>query len=177
MIGNVAVRVDDDEDAELADEPAHYVGTDIRLELSPDPLPISVLVPIDATPQVAIYSNTSLNEPLVEICQLERLTGYETDLRLPTGDWPDEMYAGSCAGETLAANTRYWIVFRSLELYPDSHYRVGHANSDDEDASGAPGWSIGDTTWVSVYNEGEDTKWGPLADSDPLAIGVYASPK
>ena len=56
MIGNVAVRVDDDEDAELADEPAHYVGTDIRLELSPDPLPISVLVPIDATPQVAIYT-------------------------------------------------------------------------------------------------------------------------
>ena len=62
---------------------------------------------------------TTTAGPDDELCQLERLTGYETGLALASGDWPDEMYAGTCAGVTLEASTTYWIVFRSLSRTPE----------------------------------------------------------
>ena len=85
--------------------------------------------------------------PGAEFCQVERLTGYETGLALASGDWPDEMYAGTCAGVTLEASTTYWVVFRSLSQHPNSFYRVAESNSNSEDTAGAAGWSIGNQTF------------------------------
>ena len=172
---NVAVRVDDDEDAAVAEEPT---DPDLQIRLSPDVIP---LVPTNAVPQVVIYSSTSVTKlPFAQICQVERLTGYETGLALATGDWPDEMYAGTCAGVTLAADTKYWVVFRSLSDYPNSFYRVAESNSNSEDTSGAAGWSIGNQTYSRLYNNTSPRSgrgWGTASGSHPLAIGVFASPK
>ena len=57
------------------------------------------------------------------------------------------MYAGTCAGVPLEANTKYWVVFRSLSQHPNSFYRVAESNSNNQDTSSAAGWSIGDQTW------------------------------
>ena len=164
-ITRVAVRVDDDEDTAVAGEPK-----------DPDPrgLPVFLLVPTVAFPQVAIYSNGSGNVPGSELCQVERLTGYETGLVLGTGDWPDRMYAGECAGETLAASTTYWVVFKSFEPYPQSFYRAGHANSTNHDTSSTSGWSIGDSTYYRIYTNLHSTSWNVATGRQPLAVGIYA---
>ena len=166
----VAVRVDDDEDSAAADEPE---------DPGAPAFPVAALVRTKAAPQVAIYSNHPTNNvPLAELCQVERLTGYETGLILATGDWPDEMYAGTCAGVTLEADTKYWIMFRSLSKYPNTFYRVAESNSNSEDPSGAAGWSIGNQTWSRLYNSTKPNEpWKTVSGSNPLAIGVYASPK
>ena len=166
----VAVRVDDDEDSAAADEPE---------DPGAPAFPVTALVPTKAAPQVAIYSNHPTNNvPLTELCHVERLTGYETGLALATGDWPDEMYAGTCAGVTLEANTKYWVVFRSASKYPNSFYRVAESNSNSEDASRAAGWSIGNQTWSRLYNSTKPNEsWKTVSGSHPLAIGVFASPK
>ena len=166
----VAVRVDDDEDSAAADEPE---------DPGAPAFPVAALVRTKAAPQVAIYSNHPTNNvPLAELCQVERLTGYETGLILATGDWPDEMYAGTCAGVTLEADTKYWIMFRSLSKYPNTFYRVAESNSNSEDPSGAAGWSIGNQTWSRLYNSTKPNEpWKTVSGSNPLAIGVFASPK
>ena len=166
----VAVRVDDDEDSAAADEPE---------DPGAPAFPVAALVRTKAAPQVAIYSNHPTNNvPLAELCQVERLTGYETGLILATGDWPDEMYAGTCAGVTLEADTKYWIMFRSLSKYPNTFYRVAESNSNSEDPSGAAGWSIGNQTWSRLYNSTKPNEpWKTVSGSHPLAIGVFASPK
>ncbi len=170
-VARVAVRVDDDENTAVADEPE---------DPGAPAVPVIALVPTKAVPQVAIYSNFNYstgNRPNAELCQVERLTGYETGLVLATGDWPDEMYAGTCAGVTLEASTRYWIVFKSLSKYPNRFYRVAESNSNSEDPSGAAGWSIGNQTKSRLYNSTKpDEAWKSVSDSHPLAVGVYASP-
>ena len=173
---NVAVRVDDDEDAAVAEEPT---DPHLQIRLSPEPLDVIPLVPTKATPLVAIYSNNSTtNLPDAELCQVERLTGYETGLVLATGDWPDEMYVGTCAGVTLEADTKYWNVFKSLSKYPNSFYRVAESNSNSEDPSGAAGWSIGNQTYSRLYTLSKPLEaWKTVTGSHPLAVGVYASPK
>ena len=164
----VAVRVDDDEDPVVADEPA---------DPGAPALPVVPLAPTNATPQVAIYSNSTNDVPGAELCQIERLTGYETGLVRASGDWPDEMYAGTCAGLALEASTTYWIVFRSLNEHPNSFYRVAESNSNSEDTSGAAGWSIGNQTWSRRYNHSHPNEaWKTVTGSHPLAIGVFASP-
>ena len=169
-VARVAVRVDDDEDPVVADEPE---------DPGAPAFPVTGLVRTKAAPQVAIYSNHPTNNvPLTKLCQVERLTGYETGLILATGDWPDEMYAGTCAGVTLEANTKYWIMFKSLSKYPNSFYRVAESNSNSEDPSGAAGWSIGNQTWSRLYNSTKPNEpWKTVSGSHPLAIGVFASPK
>ena len=168
-VARVAVRVDDDEDSAVADEPE---------DPGAPAFPVIGLVPTKAVPHVAIYNNSTNNVPGAELCQVERLTGYETGLALATGDWPDEMYAGTCAGVTLEADTKYWIMFRSLSRYPNSFYRVAESNSNSEDPSGAAGWSIGNQTWSRLYNSTKPNEpWKTVSGSHPLAIGVYASPK
>ena len=169
-VAKVAVRVDDDEDSAIADEPD---------DPGAPAFPVIRVVQTRAAPQVAIYSNHPTNNvPLAELCQVERLTGYETGLILATGDWPDEMYAGTCAGVTLEADTKYWIMFRSLSKYPNSFYRVAESNSNSEDPSGAAGWSIGNQTWSRLYNSTKPNEpWKTVTGSHPLAIGVFASPK
>ena len=167
-VARVAVRVDDDENTAVADEPE-------------DPgapgSPVIRVVRTNATPQVAIYSNGAVNGPDDELCQLERLTGYDTGLALASGDWPDEMYAGSCAGVTLEASTKYWIVFRSLNQHPNSFYRVAESNSNSEDTAGVAGWSIGNQTYSLRYTSSRFQKsWLTESGSNPLAIGVFASP-
>ena len=118
------------------------------------------------------------NRPDVELCQVERLTGYETGLALASGDWPDEMYAGTCAGVTLEASTKYWVVFRSLSQHPNSFYRVAESNSNSEDTSSAAGWSIGNQTYSLRYTSTKEQRgWATVSGSNPLAIGVFASPK
>ena len=169
-VARVAVRVDDDEDSAVADEP--------DLDPGAPAFPVIGLVPTKAVPHVAIYSNSTNNVPGAELCQVERLTGYETGLALATGDWPDEMYAGTCAGVTLEADTKYWIMFKSLSRYPNSFYRVAESNSNSEDPSGAAGWSIGNQTYSRLYNITKPNEpWKTVSGSNPLAIGVYASPK
>ena len=132
-------------------------------------------------PGSSIYSNTTANKPNAELCQLERLTGYETGLARASGDWPDEMYAGTCAGLTLEASTTYWIVFGSLSEYPNSFYRVAESNSNSEDASRAAGWSIGNQTngpgSTTTSSQRFQRGWATASGSHPLAIGVFASPK
>ena len=168
-VARVAVRVDDNEDSVVADEPE---------DPGAPAFPVIGLVPTKAVPHVAIYSNSTNNVPGAELCQVERLTGYETGLVLATGDWPDEMYAGTCAGVTLEADTKYWIMFRSLSRYPNSFYRVAESNSNSEDPSGAAGWSIGNQTWSRLYNNTKPNEpWKTVSGSHPLAIGVYATPK
>ena len=170
-VARVAVRVDDDEDSAVADEPD---------DPGAPAFPVIRVVPTNATPQVAIYSNSTFNRPGDELCRLERLTGYETGLARASGDWPDEMYAGTCAGLTLEASTKYWIVFGSLSEYPNSFYRVAESNSNSEDASRAAGWSIGDQTNSRLYNNTSQRfqrGWATASGSHPLAIGVFASPK
>ena len=166
----VAVRVDDDEDSATADEPEDPGAPAIA---------IAGLIPTKAAPQVAIYSNHLTNDvPLVKLCHVERLTGYETGLILGTGDWPDEMYAGTCAGVTLAASTKYWVVFKSVTKFPNTFYRVAQSNSNSEDPSGAAGWSIGNQTWSRLYTGSKpNLAWKTVSGSHPLAIGVFASPK
>ena len=164
----VAVRVDDEDDSAAAAEPE-------------DPgapfFPVTRVVPTNATPQVVIYSNSTANRPDVELCQLERLTGYETGLVRASGDWPDEMYAGSCAGLTLEASTTYWVVFRSLSRHPNSFYRVAESNSNSQDTSSVAGWSIGDQTRSRHYTSSPKNRgWVTVAGRNPLAIGVFASP-
>ena len=168
-VARVAVRVDDDENTAVADEPE---------DPGAPAVPVFVQIPTKAIPQVTIYSNHDPNNvPNAELCQVERLTGYETGLVLATGDWPDEMYAGTCAGVTLEASTRYWIVFKSLSKYPNTFYRVAESNSNSEDPSGAAGWSIGNQTKSRLYNSTKpDEAWKSVSDSHPLAVGVYASP-
>ena len=88
------------------------------------------------------------------------------------------MYAGTCAGVTLEADTKYWVMFRSLSKYPNSFYRVAESNSNSEDTSGAAGWSIGNQTWSRLYNSTKPNEpWKTVSGSHPLAIGVFASPK
>ena len=165
----VAVRVDDDEDSAAADEPE---------DPGAPAFPVAALVRTKAAPQVAIYSNSATDLPLTELCQVERLTGYETGLVRASGDWPDEMYAGTCAGLTLEASTKYWIVFRSLSEHPNSFYRVAESNSNSEDTAGAAGWSIGDQTYSRLYTSSKANRaWETVSGSNPLAIGVYAIPK
>ena len=66
-VARVAVRVDDDEDNAVADEPE---------DPGAPAFPVTGLVPTKAAPQVAIYSNHPTNNvPLTELCQVERLTG------------------------------------------------------------------------------------------------------
>ena len=77
---------------------------------------------------------------------------------------------------TLAANTTYWIVFKSLDTYPNSFFRVAQSNSNDEDASGATGWSIGNQSMARFYTAKKSENWVAVADSHPLAVGVYATP-
>ena len=165
----VAVRVDDEDDSAAAAEPE-------------DPgapfFPVTRVIPTNATPQVVIYSNSTANRPDVELCQLERLTGYETGLVRASGDWPDEMYAGTCAGVTLEASTTYWVVFRSLSQHPNSFYRVAESNSTSQDTSSVAGWSIGDQTRSRHYTSSPKNRgWVTVAGRNPLAIGVFASPK
>ena len=172
-VARVAVRVDDDEDSVVADEPD---------DPGAPAFPVIRVVPTNATPQVAIYSNhtqAATNLPDDELCQLERLTGYETGLALASGDWPDEMYAGTCAGVTLEASTKYWVVFRSLNQHPNSFYRVAESNSNSEDTAGAAGWSIGNQTYSLRYTSSkfQNRGWLTESGSNPLAIGVFASPK
>ena len=168
-VARVAVRVDDDENNAVADEPE---------DPGAPAVPVFVQIPTNATPQVAIYSNADTNRPDDELCQVERLTGYETGLVRASGDWPDEMYAGTCAGVTLEASTKYWVVFRSLSRHPNSFYRVAESNSNSEDTAGAAGWTIGDQTYSLRYTSQKAGRaWLTVAGSNPLAIGVYASPK
>ena len=168
-VARVAVRVDDDENTAVADEPE---------DPGAPAVPVFVQIPTKAVPQVTIYSNHDPNDvPNAELCQVERLTGYETGLVLATGDWPDEMYAGTCARVTLEASTRYWIVFKSLSKYPNTFYRVAESNSNSEDPSAAAGWSIGNQTKSRLYNSTKPNEaWKSVSDSHPLAVGVYASP-
>ena len=167
-VARVAVRVDDDEDSVVADEPE---------DPGAPASPVIRVVRTNATPQVVIYSNSTANRPDDELCRLERLTGYDTGLALASGDWPDEMYAGSCAGVMLEASTKYWIVFRSLNEHPNSFYRVAESNSNSEDTAGVAGWSIGNQTYSLRYTSSKFQKsWLTESGSNPLAIGVFASP-
>ena len=164
----VAVRVDDNEDSATADEPE---------DPGPPAFPVTGLVPTKAQPQVAIYSSQSSEAPVTELCQVERLTGYETGLILATGDWPDEMYAGTCAGVTLEADTKYWVVFRSLSKFPNTFYRVAQSNSNSQDPASAAGWTIGNQTWSRLYTGSKpNLAWKKVTGSHPLAIGIFASP-
>ena len=88
------------------------------------------------------------------------------------------MYAGTCAGVTLEASTTYWVVFRSLSLFPNTFYRVAESNSNSEDASGVAGWSIGNQTRSRLYTSSRNNRaFQTVAGSNPLAIGIYATPK
>ena len=172
LVARVAVRVDDDEDSVVADEPE---------DPGAPASPVIRVVRTNATPQVAIYSSKSTSSnthvPDDELCQLERLTGYDTGLALASGDWPDEMYAGTCAGVTLEASTTYWVVFRSLSRHPNSFYRVAESNSNSEDTAGVAGWSIGDQTRSRHYTSSPKNRgWLTVSGRNPLAIGVFASP-
>ena len=89
------------------------------------------------------------------------------------------MYAGTCAGVTLEASTKYWVVFRSLNQHPNSFYRVAESNSNSEDTAGAAGWSIGNQTFSLRYTSTkvQNRGWLTVSGSNPLAIGVFASPR
>ena len=174
----VAVRVDDEDDTATAADP-------------PDPgeptYPVFSVVPTQAQPQVAIYSNGNTDTPDVELCQVERLTGYETGLLRDTGDWPDEMYAGTCAGVTLEASTKYWVVFRSLSKYPtpstESLSRTRTARTHREQLDGAsatrPNPSFtptpARTTWHGKRHRAP-TRW-PWASTPPPNSGSQRGPE
>ena len=167
-VARVAVRVDDDENTAVADEPE---------DPGAPASPVIRVVRTNATPQVVIYSSSTASRPDVEFCRLERLTGYDTGLALASGDWPDEMYAGTCAGMTLEASTTYWVVFRSLSRHPNSFYRVAESNSNSEDTSSVTGWSIGDQTRSRHHTSSPENRgWVTVSGRNPLAIGVFASP-
>ena len=123
-------------------------------------------------PKVAIHSNGTGDLPGTDLCDLQGLADYETGLSLSNGDWPDRLYAPDCADNTLAASTTYWVVF-SEESSP-AYYWVGYATSTAEDPHGASGWSIGSTR----YRKLGTAAWGTLdVTGEPLAIGVYGTPK
>ena len=128
----------------------------------------------NAKPQVSIYSNSSDN-PDSRLCKVESLDGYETGLRLSTGDWPDELYAGSCASITLAATTSYWIVFESSEELPSSFWNVARATGGDQDAGSVSGWRIDDISLMKTRTLGDETSWVRL--NYPFAFGIYATAK
>ena len=123
-------------------------------------------------PQVAIHSNATGNLPGAKLCDLQMLADYETGLSLSNGDWPDRLYAPDCADNTLAASTTYWVVF-SEESSPAGSYFVSATNSTNEDPRSASGWRIGD----DYYQKVGTGAWAVVAGSNPLAIGVYGTPK
>ena len=123
-------------------------------------------------PQVAIHSNATDNLPGAKLCDLQMLADYETGLSLSNGDWPDRLYAPDCADNTLAASTTNWVVF-SEESSPAGSYFVSATNSTNEDPRSASGWRIGD----DYYQKVGTGAWAVVAGSNPLAIGVYGTPK
>ena len=74
---------------------------------------------------------------------------------LPTGDWPDRLYAGGCADITLTASTTYWIVFGSSEWLPSSYYLVARADTTNQDPGNNAAWSIGDTAKMRLHTNTE----------------------
>ena len=126
-------------------------------------------------PAVSIHSDNS-GAPGDKLCELEGLDGYDTGLvMLPSGDWPDRLYAGGCADITLAASTTYWIVFGSSERLPPSYYLVGRATTTMEDPGNNAAWSIGDTAKMRLYTNTAIGEWEDRTYR--LAVGVHATPK
>ena len=124
-------------------------------------------------PKVAIHSNATGNLPGTKLCDLQMLADYETGLSLSNGDWPDRLYAPDCADNTLAASTPYWVVFSEGSSSTLQTYFVGTTNSDSEDPRSASGWSIGD----DYYQKVGTGAWAVRIATNPLAIGVYGTPK
>ena len=122
-------------------------------------------------PQVAIHDDGT-DKPGTKLCDLQMLADYETGLSLSNGDWPDRLYAPDCADNTLAKTTTYWVVFSEGSSTLQTYF-VGTTNSISEDPDGASGWSIGN----SRYRKSGTGAWAALAVVNPLAIGVYGTPK
>ena len=157
----------------ITDVGSEQPGAD--LDVDTEPYDITAQVPTDPEPLVAIYTNTSMGSPDSELCRLEQLSALETNIHVHAFmDLPDNLYAGSCADITLAASTTYWVVFKSLEPFPDSHYRVGHAKGANEDPRGQSGWQIGNNTRYRIYANGPDRGWRTHSTNPPLAIGIHA---
>ena len=150
---------------------------DLLAGFSEDSTDISVtsatIVSTIAEPAVSIHSDNG-GKPGDRLCTLEGLDGLDTGRQLATGDWPDRLYAGGCAGITLTARTTYWIKFGSSERLPSSYYLVGRATTTAEDPGSADGWSIGAHARRRVYTDTGTDGWGNAAYS--LAVGVHATP-
>ena len=125
-----------------------------------------------AVPKVAIHSNATGDLPGTKLCDLQMLADYETGLSLSNGDWPDRLYAPDCADNTLAKTTTYWVVFSEGSSTLQTYF-VGTTNSDSEDPRSAFGWSIGD----DYYQKAGTGAWAVVIATNPLAIGVYGTPK
>ena len=162
-----------DTDSESDDE-----GSDL-VTFSQDSIDITVtsatIVSTIAEPAVSIH-NDNAGKPGDKVCELEGLDGYDTGLvLLPTGDWPDQLYAGGCANITLTASTTYWIVFGSSERLPSSYYLVARATTTDEDPGNNAAWSIGNTAKMRLHTNTDIGEWKDRTYR--LAVGIHATPK
>ena len=162
--------VDDPEDDDDGSDLVTFSQDSIDITLTS-----ATIVSTNAEPAVSIHSDNS-GAPGDKVCELEGLDGYDTGLvLLPTGDWPDRLYAGGCADITLTASTTYWIVFHSSEWLPSSYYLVARANSTSEDPGNNAGWSIGDYAKMRLYTNTGIGEWEDRTYR--LAVGVHATPK
>ena len=145
------------------------------------------------------------------VCELRRLPSYEpqamdftsaidpddglvTGIARVTMDWTDRLHAEGCP--TLAASTRYWVVFSSYDPdiwqttrpvafwkfgdagpLPNEWYLVRKANSTSHDSSSQTGWSIGDAAWIRTHAQVDFGNWAEHNTSPkrPLAIAIHAS--
>ena len=134
----------------------------------------------NADPIAAIYSvDTDNNVPSAELCRFGALADYQTGLALTYGDWVDTMPAGTCAGITLAANTSYALVFKSLRLFPDGSYRIGVSHTTGNDADNATGWTMTQTLYARTYvHDAENQAWVSVTSPGrPLLVALYGTPK
>ena len=89
------------------------------------------------------------------------------DLTVPTIETTGVVTFAAPEATTLAASTTYYVVIGSRDFDEDTHLRLSHTTSDDEDTGGAAGFSIANVS----HNLAAGT-WLQNAASAALSIGV-----
>ena len=133
----------------------------------------------DAQPSVAIYGNSS-GKPGTKLCDLALPLDYDPGLSLsgvPTGRvMGDNMYAGACANQTLAASTTYWVVFgEQTTTAPYKIYHMIESSYDTEDILGTAGWTMGND--VAVRRSDISNQSWTITTSRPIALGIVGREK
>ena len=119
-------------------------------------------IPHSGNPDLALHADTS-SAPGSKLCGFRNPSQVQHHITWSSGPPAVPFLAPDCAGQTLAASTTYWIVFRGTSYAP-------LATDADNEMTGGSGWTIGNVAAITA-NGGP---WSNLSGGGTIPVEIWA---